>query len=188
MKHFRKTASNDNGVALIVVLLVLALLTIIGISATSTSTIEQRIAASDKVHDIVLYNTDAGMAAVAKLVNQAIFDHSMTATSEITFTPDLNTVYDQIKYPDTYDKGATDIQYTLNGTTVAMDVHRWAIRSGEGGNSLEFITGPQGAATGGGGGGYYYFRISAVGKDSQGVGSQLSVNYIRPGDNNVGGL
>lgn len=188
MEHLRKTVSNDSGVALIVVLLVLALLTIIGISATSTSTVEQRIAANDKELSIVTYHTDAGLATVAQLVNQAIFDRNLVATDEISFLPDVDTVYTQIRYPDTYDLGSTDIQYTLANTTVSLDVHRWAMRAGEGGGGSEPITGFESTVTGGGGGGFHYFRIAANGQDLSGTSKRLSVNYIRPGDENVGGI
>ncbi len=188
MKSIQQTASNETGAALIGVLLLLMLLTVIGLSATTTSTVEQQIAANDKQHRIAMYHTDAGLMAVTKMVNQVVFERTLTASDNIVFTPDLDTVYDQIKYPDSYDYGASDLQYTLGDTTVTMDVHRWATRSEEGGASLEFITGSQSSATGGGGGGVMYYRFTADGQGQQNTRSQLSANYIRPGHNNVGGF
>jgi hypothetical protein len=187
MNRFRQITSNENGVVLISTLLILSLLTIIGISATSTSTVEQQIASNDKNYNVALFQTDAGSIAVTKIVNQVMFDRDIDTTGAITFYPDAATVYNQIKYASVYDLGTTDMEYTLGGTTVEMDVFPWATEHETGGSSPEFITGNQSTAAGGGGGGVKFFRIMAAGQSTVGVSPEISVVYKRPGLNNAGG-
>jgi len=60
MKDTVHTIANDRGSALVVALLVLVLLTLIGISATTTSTIEVQMAGSEKVYDMAFYAAESG--------------------------------------------------------------------------------------------------------------------------------
>jgi hypothetical protein len=60
MKDIVHTIANDRGSALVVALLVLVLLTLIGISATTTSTIEVQMAGSEKVYDMAFYAAESG--------------------------------------------------------------------------------------------------------------------------------
>ena len=55
MKGIVDTIANDRGSALVVALLVLVLLTLMGISATTTSTIEVQMAGNEKFHDMAFY-------------------------------------------------------------------------------------------------------------------------------------
>lgn len=191
MVRFQIKGLNEKGAALITVLLILALFTIIGISATNISTVEQQIATNDKQHKIVLYHTDAGLSAFAKLVNKAYRERALPPINEtdLVLLGDAEDIYDQLKGFVDYDLGVSDLQYEMDGTLVAMDINRWGTGMGEGGGqSMEFITGAKDAATGGGGGATQYFRIRAVGQSSQKTKSTLSVNYIKSGDNNAGGI
>jgi hypothetical protein len=52
--------NNSDGAVTIAALLILAVLTIIGISSISTSTIEVQIATNDKVHKMAFYAADGG--------------------------------------------------------------------------------------------------------------------------------
>ena len=60
MKRIVDTIANDRGSALVVALLVLVLLTLMGISATTTSTIEVQMAGNEKVHDMAFYAAESG--------------------------------------------------------------------------------------------------------------------------------
>ena len=60
MKGIVIDIANDRGSALVVALLVLVLLTLIGISATTTSTIEVQMAGSEKVYDMAFYAAESG--------------------------------------------------------------------------------------------------------------------------------
>ncbi len=60
MKVIVDTIANDRGSALVVALLVLVLLTLMGISATTTSTIEVQMAGNEKFHDMAFYAAESG--------------------------------------------------------------------------------------------------------------------------------
>lgn len=68
-----KHTNNQNGSALITAVLILMVVTVLGIVATKTSTIELRIAAQDKFHKMTWFATDATVDAVVPgLLEQAI--------------------------------------------------------------------------------------------------------------------
>lgn len=60
MKRIVDTIANDRGSALVIALLVLVLLTLMGISATTTSTIEVQMAGNEKFHDLAFYAAESG--------------------------------------------------------------------------------------------------------------------------------
>jgi len=65
--------SNEKGSTLIISVLILLLLTIIGIAATNTSTIEILISGNDKVHKMAFHQADGGTEVGIELVEQNIY-------------------------------------------------------------------------------------------------------------------
>lgn len=60
MKSIVHDIANDRGSALVVALLILVLLTLMGISATTTSTIEVQMAGNEKFHEMAFYAAESG--------------------------------------------------------------------------------------------------------------------------------
>ena len=60
MKKIVDNIGNDRGSALVIALLVLVLLTLMGISATTTSTIEVQMAGNEKFQDLAFYAAESG--------------------------------------------------------------------------------------------------------------------------------
>ncbi|MGD8433707.1 MAG: PilX N-terminal domain-containing pilus assembly protein, partial [Syntrophobacterales bacterium] len=60
MKKIVDNIANDRGSALVIALLVLVLLTLMGISATTTSTIEVQMAGNEKFLDMAFYAAESG--------------------------------------------------------------------------------------------------------------------------------
>ena len=60
MKDISSPLTNEKGSALILALLILVLLTLMGISATTTSTIEVQMAGNEKFHDMAFYAAESG--------------------------------------------------------------------------------------------------------------------------------
>ena len=60
MRDIDYTIANEKGSALVVALLVLVLLTLMGISATTTSTIEVQMAGNEKFHNMAFYAAESG--------------------------------------------------------------------------------------------------------------------------------
>jgi hypothetical protein len=60
MKHIASICTDEKGSALIIALLILVLLTLMGISATTTSTIEVQMAGSEKFYEMAFYTAESG--------------------------------------------------------------------------------------------------------------------------------
>lgn len=74
MHEFRSKHSNEDGSTIVLVLIVLALMTVIGISAVNRSTTEQNISVNDKDYKIVFYHSESGNYAMTKWVTRVIND------------------------------------------------------------------------------------------------------------------
>jgi len=69
---YKNPVDNENGSVLIMAILILAVLTIIGISASTTSTIETKIATNDMLYKTSFYAADGGTEVGIELVEQNI--------------------------------------------------------------------------------------------------------------------
>jgi hypothetical protein len=72
--HFRSPLDNNRGSALVVALLMLVVLTLIGISATTTTTFELQIAGNDKLYKQAFYAADGATEMGGELIEQNIED------------------------------------------------------------------------------------------------------------------
>ena len=70
--YLSPTLRNERGSALVVALLMLVILTLIGISASTTTTFELQISGNDKLYKMAFYQADGGTAAGAELIEQNI--------------------------------------------------------------------------------------------------------------------
>ncbi|MCP4605805.1 MAG: hypothetical protein GY847_35675 [Proteobacteria bacterium] len=68
MKKLASTINNEQGAVLVMGVIMLLLLTFIGISAISTSTIEEQIASNDRYQKMAFYATNAGVEAGKELL------------------------------------------------------------------------------------------------------------------------
>jgi hypothetical protein len=95
MKNLISPCNNENGIAIIIVMMVLALITAAGIMATRTSTTEMQISTSDKIHKISFYAAEAAKGYVAlnyDLYSSANIEHG----SPVYFPDDLDPAAKQI--------------------------------------------------------------------------------------------
>ena len=84
--------NNSNGGVTIAALLILAVLTIIGISSISTSNIEVQIATNDKVHKMAFYAADGGTELGTELLELNIACASGFTTDNLSVTDDVTVV------------------------------------------------------------------------------------------------
>jgi len=70
--------NNQRGSALIVALLMLVVLTLLGISSTTTSTVELQISGNDKLYKRSFFAADGGTAAGSELIEQNIEERNWT--------------------------------------------------------------------------------------------------------------
>ncbi len=74
MNDWKSPIDNERGAMLLIALLVLALLTIIGMVATTNSTIELQIAANERDHQKAMYAAESGIAHMAAILQSRIVD------------------------------------------------------------------------------------------------------------------
>ena len=84
--------NNSNGGVTIAALLILAVLTIIGISSISTSNMEVQIATNDKVHKMAFYAADGGSELGTELLELNIACASGFTTDNLPVTDDITVV------------------------------------------------------------------------------------------------
>ena len=84
--------NNSNGGVTIAALLILAVLTIIGISSISTSNIEVQIATNDKVHKMAFYAADGGTEIGTELLELNIACASGFASDNLPMTANITAV------------------------------------------------------------------------------------------------
>ncbi len=81
---------NERGSVLVIALIMLVLLTVIGISASTNSSIELRISGNDKFHKMAFYAADGGTEAGCELLEQNIenrgFDSSTIGNAVVNNT------------------------------------------------------------------------------------------------------
>ncbi|OGQ89084.1 MAG: hypothetical protein A3J85_01615 [Desulfobacula sp. RIFOXYA12_FULL_46_16] len=70
MKTIINPLNNENGSAIVLALVILAVLTIIGISASTTSTVELKIVRNEKIHNQNFYYAEAGVYEGAQRIEQ----------------------------------------------------------------------------------------------------------------------
>ena len=174
MNSFVRHIQNEDGVVLILALFVLILLTVVGISATNTSTIDLQISANDKAYKIAFYNADSGVYTTPKLISQTIdASAAITGLSNIGYLTSGTLFFNQVMGYAAYDN-AKDIQYTLGGNPVQIDINRTGQESLVGGGA-EFAAGAEGA--GGGASVAVYFDMNSFGSGPNSASTNVGAVY-----------
>jgi len=94
MKDLISTYNNQNGIAIIIVMMVLALITASGLMAIRTSRTELQISTSDVVHKISFYAAEAARAYVA--LNYDLYNSAnITPGTPVNF-PDTDPTVEQM--------------------------------------------------------------------------------------------
>jgi hypothetical protein len=129
--YLSPTLRNERGSALVVALLMLVVLTLIGISASSTSTFELQISGNDKLYKMAFYQADGGTEAGAELIEQNIEERDW---NKVDGNGDLDpTTGTLISGSDPYYRGNVGVESPnpyLNtdiGATVPSDGNRDAV-------------------------------------------------------------
>ena len=138
MKRLRNSISspldNENGSVIIMAIFILALLTIIGVAATNTSTLDLQIASNDQFIKMAFYNSDGAVWGTSKLISQAV-NRSAKITGGagneapgITYLPTTaanadQDFYEQIAGFEVYDSGL-DLDFNPGGIDAVSDARR----------------------------------------------------------------
>lgn len=180
-KHFH-ILQNEEGSVIVMALIILVVLTLIGISASSTSVVELQIASNDHFYKIAFYNADSGIYGTPKLISNAINNSSEPVVGAnpgsiaqgIDYLPDdgtyvADTFYRQVLGYDAYDGGANDVTFA-SSISVEVDVERLGQQSIAGGGA-EFLSGASGIGIAGSVAIFY-------GMDADGSGPRNSISNL----------
>ena len=178
---------NEQGSIMIIALLMLAFLTIIGLSAGTTSQFETQIAGNEKFHKIAFYNADSGLYVSAKLISATIDDgEPQTSVSNISYlnssgSPDpgdstLDDIFfNEIMAYNAHDS-ANDMRFALGSHNVEVDVERTGQVSLTGGGA-EFGSGAEGVGVGSTGGVALLFGVESFGDGPSSSQSNVEAEY-----------
>ena len=105
MSIFVRRSKNEEGSVMVVAILILALLTIIGIAAMSTTNVELKISGNEKSYKMALYAAEAARGYVAK-TPELYGPDNITLGEEINF-PDENDPLEVVQLSSTQSFGGT---------------------------------------------------------------------------------
>jgi hypothetical protein len=118
--------SNERGSALVIALLMLVVLTLIGISASTTTNFELQISGNDKLYKMAFYQAEGGTEASSELIEQNIEERDWTATA-LTARGDIGIICIEDGLGNCINR-----DHYLNadiGTSVPSDTNRHAVIS-----------------------------------------------------------
>lgn len=176
---------NEQGSVLIVALLIMVLLTVIGITVTSTTEIETQIAGNDKFQKIAFNNADSGIFPTAKLISSVVntlSEPTETALDPIMYIKNDGTIdeKDGTTFMDevlgySLHEGEHDIRIPLGDYYTDVDINRTGVKNIAGG-AVEFGSGAEGMGAGSGGVAVFY-DIDSIGNGPVNSQSNITADY-----------
>jgi len=152
IRSLRSPLDNEQGSVIVAAIFVLVIVTILGITATNTSTLEMQIAANDQFIKMAFYNADSAVSGAAKLISHAVNrsekvdsgsgNDAPGITYLSTATDPAEDFYRQIAGYDVY-VSTQDIDFTPGGINARADARRVRQQHVAGGGA-EFATGSEG--------------------------------------------
>jgi len=183
MDQNRFFSGNQEGSVLVVALMILVILTLLGISATTSTDIELRIAGNERNYKMTFFQADSGIYATPKVISACVDVDSkwlddnkelkITSIQALGSNPD--DLYMEIIGLKTYDSGP-DLQYSLNNYPVKVDIKRTGVENVAGG-AVEFASGAQGIGGGSAGGIALLYDLDSTGEGPAAAVATISAVY-----------
>lgn len=153
MKNRDLLIRNEEGTVLIVALLMLVMLTVIGMSASTISNVEIQIAGNDKFYKMAFYAADGGTEAGAELLEKNIDVRAFTSSDlgQLHNTTVVNLdFWSQMLEPNTTD---ATLRFGPVGQQVGLKI--WGNSQLSSGGAIQLIAGYEGKGKGAGGSGAF---------------------------------
>jgi Tfp pilus assembly protein PilX len=154
--------ADSEGSITVVALLILVVLTIIGVGATTTAEIELQIAGNQRFNLIAFENADSGVYVTPKLISACIEYNDDQSFTDVTYLGSPGTFYREIMGFDPHDSDS-DVRFVVTGSNVDVDVNRLGVQYITGG-SIEFGSGSEGVGVGSPGGIAIFYDIDSFGE------------------------
>lgn len=162
-KRINSQLTNEKGSILIVVVIVLLAVTVIGILASRTAFIEQRITSHDKTHKMTWFATDGNVQMTTELIEQNIEERGFGPTEPVAWGNGPVTVFSSEFWKNEESSVCSDNLPTTTNRDV-QDSHLgqsttyikvYGNRRLSTGNALQISAGDKGRGKGAAGGGAY---------------------------------
>lgn len=187
---------NEDGSVLIIAVLFMIILTLIGIAAMNTGTLEIQIAANEKFHKIAFQNADSGIYATPKFISACLDAGSenvvpappgiflrdpgdpsgwdTAGSADGTFYRKMMGYppYTPSDPPDT----ATELRMEIDSNPVEVDV-RWVRAETLSGGGAEFGTGAEGLGSGSAGSAAVVYSENSFGQGPSDSASNIFAVY-----------
>jgi Tfp pilus assembly protein PilX len=155
---------NNDGYILITVLLLLLVLTILGMAAINTSTVENLLSGNIRLRETNISKADAGADMSGSVIERTIRTNTTSGFANII--QDSN-IADELRVTafdnDSRDvAGELDVGFTVGGQNITIDIDKMYSKF-IGGTAIEFAAGYEGAGKSGGSGFYTFYRINSTG-------------------------
>jgi len=186
MKTRKFYIQDESGsVTIIAAVMVLLIITLVGISAMDTTTVELQIASNDQRSRIAFYNADSGAYGIPKIISQIINtsdpvgiagEADSIATGVVwDAATDQDTFFDQVMGYDDYDP-MPDVTIGQGGFDTQIDVQRVRSMTLAGGGA-EFASGVEGIGVGTVGGVAVFYELNSRGQSTRGASANVIVDY-----------
>jgi hypothetical protein len=188
MNKMRFNICNDSGaVTIIVATLILVIITLVGMSAMNTTTVELTIAGNDQRTRMAFYNADSGAYGIPKIVSRIVdisgpvvignsADSNCIADgASWDASTNQNNFYRQVMGYDNYD-AQPDVIMGQGGFNTQVDVERIRSRVVAGGGA-EYASGHEGIGSGYSGGVAVYYGLDSLGRATLGSANSVAADY-----------
>ncbi len=169
---------HDNGYILITVLLLLLVLTVIGLTAIGTSTVENMLSGNIRLRERNISKADAGVEICTAVIERSVREQDTQGFANIinpALAPnDPDYLCTELR-SSPFDPDIQDVAFVVAGQTVSVDIDKMYSKW-MGGTAIEFASGYEGAGKSGGSGFYTYYRVNANSSDL--INSQADVGTI----------
>ena len=168
----------DNGYVLITSLLMLLVLTVIGLAAMGTSSLDNLLSGNIRLKEMNTAEAD-GCADISTAVIERVAREGDTR-GFAGMVSDANMPFEISSTPFDTDPSqndpAWDVTCSVGGQTVNVDLDMMYSKWGEG-SSIEFASGYEGVGKGGNSGAMIYYRINSTGFNTMGSASTVGTIY-----------
>jgi len=146
---------NENGYVLITVLLLLLVLTVVGMTAIGTSTVENMLSGNIRLRERHISRADGGAENCTAVIERSVREKETQGFTAIVTDANLPV---ELRTTAFDNDGNSDVAVPGQNSTVDIDkmYSKWI-----GGTAIEFASGYEGVGKSGGTGFYTYYRINA---------------------------
>ncbi|MFH1137855.1 MAG: pilus assembly PilX N-terminal domain-containing protein [Pseudomonadota bacterium] len=182
------------GMVLVAALLLMAIMSIIGATAITTSRIDIKISHNTKVSRQAFYFSDGGVEMSPKVIRKLIDEGQVLPLTNVTmdspgvfneimgflpggeFDDDDKWTNGEMKYPYTSSDPTPDIIHARGTETMIIDIDRSG-KSFAAGSGAEFAAGSEGAGSGSAGGVFIFYTIDSLAAAANNARSYIDVYY-----------